>query len=84
MKSRPGSAGKTSNKQLTPSPGRSKSGSSNNADIVCDVCSQVSMLSLIKLELGGSVISCVTRYINAEYFSAPVAFSRQFLNCTQL
>jgi hypothetical protein len=46
MKPRPGSAGKTANKQLTPSPGRSKSGTGNNADIVCDVCSQVSMLSL--------------------------------------
>lgn len=50
MKSRAGSAGKTSNKQLTPSPGRSKSGTGNNADIVCDVCSQVSIPSLIEVQ----------------------------------
>jgi hypothetical protein len=50
MKSRPGSAGKTSNRLSTPGPGRSKSGTGNNADIVCDVCGQVSMTRLIKLE----------------------------------
>jgi hypothetical protein len=48
MKSRPASAGKASNKQSTPGPGRSKSGSSSSADIVCDVCSQVSMLRMMK------------------------------------
>ncbi|PNF24920.1 hypothetical protein B7P43_G10157 [Cryptotermes secundus] len=40
MKSRPGSAGKTSNKLSTPDPGRSKSGTGNDADTVCDVCGQ--------------------------------------------
>lgn len=40
MKSRPGSAGKTSNRLSTPGPGRSKSGTGNSADIVCDVCGQ--------------------------------------------
>jgi len=51
MKSRPGSAGKTTNKQSTPSPGRSKSGTGNNADIVCDVCGQVSMPLLLKYRI---------------------------------
>jgi hypothetical protein len=50
MKSRPGSAGKTSNRLSTPGPGRSKSGTGSNADIVCDVCGQVSMPRLIKLQ----------------------------------
>jgi hypothetical protein len=48
MKSRPASAGKASNKQSTPCQGRSKSGSGSNADIVCDVCGQVSMARTIK------------------------------------
>lgn len=50
MKSRPGSAGKTSNKLSTPGPGRSKSGTGNDAAIVCDVCSEVSMPRLIKVQ----------------------------------
>lgn len=50
MKSRPGGAGKTTNRQSTTCPGRSKSGTGNSGDIVCDVCGQVSIPRLIELQ----------------------------------